>query len=71
MIIQLREAHRMLEEKTIEHFKECGPAIENVRATLASAQVKLKGNEVLRKQVKNLKRRNWSLKKTLRNQDCR
>jgi hypothetical protein len=64
-IIQLREAQRMLEERIAEHFKECGPAMENVRAALASAQKKLKGNAVLRRQVKNLKGHNWSLRKTL------
>jgi DNA repair ATPase RecN len=66
MIIQLREEQRMSEERIVEHFKECGPAMENVCAALASAQMKLKGNAVLRRQVKNLKRCNWSLRKTLR-----
>jgi hypothetical protein len=30
MIIQLREEQRMSEERIMEHFKECGPAMENV-----------------------------------------
>jgi hypothetical protein len=49
MIIQLREEQRMLEEKTTEHFKECGPAMENVYIALVSAQTKLKGNKVMRR----------------------
>jgi hypothetical protein len=65
-IIQLREAQRMSEERIAEHFKECGPAMENICAALASAQTKLKGNTVLRRQVKNMKRHNWSLRKMLR-----
>jgi hypothetical protein len=56
----------MSEERITEHFKECGMAMENVCAALANAQTKLKGNAVLWRQVKNLKRRNWSLRKTLR-----
>jgi hypothetical protein len=47
MIIQLHEEQRMSEEKIAEHFRECGSAMENVRAALVSAQTKLKGNEVL------------------------
>jgi hypothetical protein len=66
MIIQLREEQRMSEEIIMEHFKECGPTMDNVHAALASAQKKLKGNAVLWRQVKNLKRRNRSLRKTLR-----
>jgi hypothetical protein len=46
-IIWLREAQRMLEEKIAEHFKECELTMENLCTTLASAQSKLKGNEVL------------------------
>jgi hypothetical protein len=65
-IIQLREAQRMSEERIVEHFKECGPAMENVHAALASVQKRLKGNTVLQRQVMNLKRRNWSLRRTLR-----
>jgi hypothetical protein len=42
-IIQLREAQRMSEERIAEHFRECEPAMENVCAALASAQMKLKG----------------------------
>jgi hypothetical protein len=66
MIIQLCDEQRMSEERIAEHFKECGPAMENACMALASSQMKLKGNEVLQRQVKNMKRRNWFLKKTLR-----
>jgi hypothetical protein len=64
-IIQLREAQRMSEERIAKHFKECGPAMENVHTALASAQKRLKGNMVLQRQVMNLKRHNWSLRRTL------
>jgi hypothetical protein len=37
----------MSEEKSIEHFKEWRPAIDNACETLSSAQSKLKINEVL------------------------
>jgi hypothetical protein len=75
VIIQLCEEQRMSEEIIMEHFKECGLAMENVcgalvnaqtKLALVSAQTKLKGNAVLWRQVKNLKRRNLSLRKTLR-----
>jgi hypothetical protein len=56
----------MLEERILEHFKECGPTMDNVHVALANNQTKLKGNAVLWRQVKNLKRPNWSLRKTLR-----
>jgi hypothetical protein len=64
-IIQLREAHRMSKERIVEHFRKCEPTMENVCAALASAQMKLKGNMVLQRQVKNLERQNWSLRKIL------
>jgi hypothetical protein len=65
-MIQLRKTQRMPEERNAKHFKECGPAMENVRATLANAQQKLKGNVVLQRQAMNPKRRNWSLRGMLR-----
>jgi hypothetical protein len=49
VIIQLRKEHRMSEEIIVDHFKECGPTIENVCAALVSAQTKLKGNAVLQR----------------------
>jgi hypothetical protein len=64
-IIQLCEAQRMSEERIAKHFKECGPAMENIHAALASAQKRLKGNTVLQRQVMNLKRHNWSLRRML------
>jgi hypothetical protein len=54
------------EERITEHFKECRPTMDNARVALTSAQEKMKGNAVLWRQVKNLNRRNWSLRKTLR-----
>jgi hypothetical protein len=54
------------EERIIEHFKECIPAMDNAHAALASAQAKMKGNVVLWRQVKNMNRWNWSLRKQLR-----
>jgi hypothetical protein len=64
-IIQLCEAQRMSEERNAKHFKECGPTLENVCAALASAQKRLKGNVVLQRQVMNMKRCNWSLRRML------
>jgi hypothetical protein len=61
-IIQLCKTQRISEEINVNHFKECGPALENICATLANAQKRLKGNTVLQRQVINLKRCNWSLK---------
>jgi hypothetical protein len=66
VIIQLREEHRVSEERIIEHFKECRSTIDNACTTLTSAQEKLKGNMVLWRQVKSLSKQNWSLRKTLR-----
>jgi hypothetical protein len=66
VMIQLCEEQRMSLERITEHFKECGSAMHNVYAALSSTQTKLKGNAVLWRQLKNLKRRNWSLRKTLR-----
>jgi hypothetical protein len=66
IIIQLHEEKRMSKQRVTDHFKECGSTMDNVRATLTNAQVKMKGNVVLWRQVKNLNRRNWSLRKTLR-----
>jgi hypothetical protein len=37
VIIELREEQRMSEEKIIEHFKECKPAIDNACASLSNA----------------------------------
>jgi hypothetical protein len=52
------ENHGALQRMWTGHGKRlCGSA---------SAQMKLKGNAVLRRQVKNMKRRNWSLRKMLR-----
>jgi hypothetical protein len=56
----------MSEERIMEHFKECGPAMENIHATLASALINMKGNTVLRRQIKNMKRRNQFLRKMIR-----
>jgi hypothetical protein len=56
----------MSEEKITEHFKECRPTIDNTCETLTSAQSKLKRNMVLLRQVKSLSKRNWSLRKTIR-----
>jgi hypothetical protein len=47
VIIELREEHRMSEEKITEHFKECRQTIDNACATLSDAQSKLKRNAVL------------------------
>jgi hypothetical protein len=65
MIIQLSEEHRMLEERIKDHFKECGLTMDNVCTTLPNAQTKLKGNAILWRQVKNLKRRTGLLGKHL------
>jgi peptidoglycan hydrolase CwlO-like protein len=56
----------MSEEKIMEHFKECRPAIDNACATLSGAQSKLKRNVVLLRQVKSLNKQNLSLRKTVR-----
>jgi hypothetical protein len=45
----------MSEERIVEHFKECGSAMENVCATLANAQTNLKWIAVLQRKVKNMK----------------
>jgi hypothetical protein len=66
MIIQLRETQRVSEERNVKHFRECEPTMEKVCVALASTQKKLKGNVVLQRQVMNLKRRNWSLRRKLR-----
>ena len=55
----------MSEEGIAKHFKECGPTMENIHTALASAQKRLKGNTVLQRQVMNLKRCNWSLRRML------
>jgi hypothetical protein len=64
-ILRPRRGHALKNDQE-KHFNECGQAMENVRTALSSAQMKLKGNAVLWRQVKNLKRRNWSLRKMLR-----
>jgi hypothetical protein len=56
----------MLEERIVEHFRECESAMENIHVVLDSAQMKLKGNMILQRQVKNMERHNWSLWKMLR-----
>ena len=66
MIIELREEKRMSEERIMDHFKECIPAIDNACATLSDAQLKLKRNEALLRQMKNLKRQILSLRRTNR-----
>jgi hypothetical protein len=66
IIIQLREAQRMSEERNENHFEEFEPAMENIHVALASAHKKLKGNVVLQRQVMNLKKHNQSLRRTLR-----
>jgi hypothetical protein len=65
-IIQLHETQRVSEERNVKHFRECEPTMEKVCTALASTQKKLKGNTVLQRQVMNLKRRNWSLRRKLR-----
>jgi hypothetical protein len=49
VIIQLHEEQRMSEERISENLEKCGPSMENVHATLVSAQTKLKGNTVLQR----------------------
>jgi hypothetical protein len=49
MVIQLHEEQRISEEKMMEHFRECGLDMENISATLASSQMKLKGNVILQR----------------------
>jgi hypothetical protein len=66
VIIELREEKRMSEERIMEHFKECRPAIDNACATLSDAQLKLKRNGALLRQMKNLKRQILSLRRTNR-----
>jgi hypothetical protein len=56
----------MLEERNTNHFKEFGPALENIHATLANEQKRLKVNVVLQRQIMNLKRCNLSLRRTIR-----
>jgi hypothetical protein len=56
----------MSEERIMEHFKECRPAIDNACATLSDAQLKLKRNGALLRQMKNLKRQILSLRRTNR-----
>ena len=62
-IIKLREERRLIDDRTMRHFKECIPARENACATLSNAQSKLKRNATLLRQVGNLKRQNLSLRK--------
>jgi hypothetical protein len=64
-ILRPRRGHALKNDQE-KHFKECGQAMENICTALSSAQTKLKGNAVLWRKVKNLKRRNWSLRKMLR-----
>jgi hypothetical protein len=45
-IIHMCEAQRMSEERIVDHFRECEPAMENVRTALASGKMKLKRNMV-------------------------
>jgi hypothetical protein len=40
--------------------------MDNAHVTLANAQAKLKGNAILWRQVKNLNKPNWSLRKILK-----
>jgi hypothetical protein len=56
----------MSEEIIAEKFKECRLTMDNVCASLASDQIKMKRNAFLWRQVKNINRRNWSLRKTIR-----
>jgi hypothetical protein len=65
-IIQLCETQMVSEERNVKHFRECVPAMEKVCTALASEQKKLKGNAILQRQVTNLKRRHWSLRRKLR-----
>jgi hypothetical protein len=63
LIIQLREEKRISEIRIERHFHTCGPTIRNSRATLTNAQSKLRRNALLFRQVRNLKRQNFSLRK--------
>jgi hypothetical protein len=56
VIIELREEKKMSEEIIMEHFKECRLAIDNACPALSDAQLKLKRNGALLRQMKNLKR---------------
>jgi hypothetical protein len=58
------EEKRMSEERIVEHFQECRLAIDNSCATLSVAQLKLKRNGALLRQMKNLKRKILSLRRT-------
>jgi hypothetical protein len=66
VIIELREEKRISEGRIMEHFKECKPAIDNACASLSDAQLKLKINGALLRQMKNLKRQILSLRRTNR-----
>jgi hypothetical protein len=41
VIIELREEKRMSEERIMEHFKECKPAIDNACASLFWCSIKI------------------------------
>ena len=68
-IIKLREERRLIDDRTMRHFKECIPARENACATLSNAQSKLKRNASLFRKVGNLNIPNMSLRKA--NKDLR
>jgi len=63
LIIQLRENKRVSELRFESHFKECRPAIQDGCATLTNAQSRLRRNALLFRQVGNLKRKKFSLRK--------
>jgi hypothetical protein len=62
VIIEIREEQRVSEET----IKECIPTINDACASLTNAQSKLKSNAALLRQVKSLRKHNWSLRKTIR-----
>jgi len=63
LIIRLRESKRVSDLRFQRHFKECGPTISNVCATLTNSQSNLRRNALMFRQVGNLKRKNMSLRK--------
>jgi hypothetical protein len=54
---------RVLEIEFERHLKECGPTIKNSCEALTNAQLKMRRNKLLFRQVGNLKRQNFSSRK--------
>jgi hypothetical protein len=69
--IHLKEEKRILDDRAMEHFKECKPTRENSCATLSNAQSKLKRNVAMFSQVGNFKVQNLSLRKENRHLEKR